>query len=86
MKPEYVNAFVISSNSSRNEVVLTFFNEYPELNHDGFARMNQDDQGMNKSTVRREMVASILLTADTAKHLGFTLMRGAQESNKRNGK
>ena len=85
MKPEYANIFVVSSNTSRKEVVLTFFYEYPEFNEAGFARLTPDDRNLNVNKMQRLPVSSIVLTADAAHHLGLTLLKGAQEPIKNPG-
>ena len=79
MKPEYANIFVVSTNSSRKEAVLTFFYEYPEFNEAGFANLSPNDRNLNVNKMQRLPVASIILNAEAAHHLGLTLIKGAQE-------
>jgi hypothetical protein len=85
MKPEYANIFVVSTNASRKEVVLTFFYEYPEFNEAGFARLAPDDRNLNVNKMQRLPVASIVLNAEAAHHLGLTLVKGAQDQPQRPG-
>ena len=80
MKPEYVNIFVVSTNTSRKEVVLTFFYEYPEFNEAGFARVNPDERNMNVNKMQRLPVSSIVLNAEAAHHLGLTLLKSGQDA------
>ena len=78
MKPEFANIFVVSSNPSRKEVVLTFFYEYPEFTEAGFARA-QDDRNLNVNKMQRVPISSVVLNAEAAHHLGLTLVNSVQE-------
>jgi hypothetical protein len=85
MKPEYANIFIVSSNSSRKEVVLTFYYEYPEFNDVGFTRLSPEESNLNVNKMQRLFVSSIVLTAEAAHHLGLTLLKGAQDQPQRPG-
>jgi hypothetical protein len=80
MKPQYANIFIVSSNSSRKEVVLTFYYEYPEFDEAGFTRPPQEQRDLNVNSVQRLPVSSLVLTAEAAQQLGMTLIKGAQEN------
>ena len=83
MKPEYANIFVVSSNSSRKEVVLSFYYEYPEFNNAGFTRSPQDERNLNINNMQRVLVSSIVLTSEAAQQLGLTILKGAQDQTKK---
>ena len=86
MKPEYANIFVVSSNTSRKEVVLTFFYEYPEFNEAGFARAPQDERNLNVNQMQRLPITSVVLNVEAAHHLGLTLLKSSQEPPQNPGK
>ncbi|MCL1976283.1 MAG: hypothetical protein FWG61_09010 [Firmicutes bacterium] len=85
MKPEYANIFVVSSNSSRKESVVSFYYEYPEFNNAGFTKTPQDDRNININSMQRVLVSSIVLTSEAAQQLGLTLLKSTQDQVKNPG-
>ena len=59
-KLNYTNLFVVTANGESQEIILRFFQEYPEF------QFLEDNTELNRTAMNREEVASVALTKENA--------------------